>query len=454
MAKITTVHVCSECGYESVKWLGRCPTCREYNTFEEQAAAPTRSAALSAAPVRGGSAVRLQAVKPLAEGRVPTNITELDRVLSGGVVQGSLSLLGGEPGIGKSTLLLQLCQTMPPDGRDVLYISGEESLSQIKLRAERLSVTAENLYLMAETQVEVIEQQILSIKPMLAVVDSIQTLHTEASTSAPGSVTQIRECTARLMRLAKSSGVSIFLIGHVTKEGALAGPRILEHMVDTVLYFEGERQASYRIVRAVKNRFGTTNEIGVFEMQEQGLIGIPNPSEYMLSGRPQHTPGSVVTCSMEGTRPILAEVQALVCQTSFNMPRRVATGMDYNRVVMLIAMLEKRAGLGLGMFDSYLNIAGGMKISEPALDMAAVAAIASSFRNKPAPQQMLIFGEVGLTGEARAVHMAEKRAQEAAKLGFTECIMPQANMKGLKAPKDMRVYGVGNVIELMQLLFT
>jgi len=454
VAKITTVHVCSECGYESVKWLGRCPTCREYNTFEEQAAAPTRSAALSAAPVRGGSAVRLQAVKPLAEGRVPTNITELDRVLSGGVVQGSLSLLGGEPGIGKSTLLLQLCQTMPPDGRDVLYISGEESLSQIKLRAERLSVTAENLYLMAETQVEVIEQQILSIKPMLAVVDSIQTLHTEASTSAPGSVTQIRECTARLMRLAKSSGVSIFLIGHVTKEGALAGPRILEHMVDTVLYFEGERQASYRIVRAVKNRFGTTNEIGVFEMQEQGLIGIPNPSEYMLSGRPQHTPGSVVTCSMEGTRPILAEVQALVCQTSFNMPRRVATGMDYNRVVMLIAMLEKRAGLGLGMFDSYLNIAGGMKISEPALDMAAVAAIASSFRNKPAPQQMLIFGEVGLTGEARAVHMAEKRAQEAAKLGFTECIMPQANMKGLKAPKDMRVYGVGNVIELMQLLFT
>ena len=452
MAKTTIVHICSECGHESVKWLGRCPTCREYNTFEEQAAAPKVTAATAA--LRGGSAVLLSKVKPLAEGRVPTQIGELDRVLSGGVVQGSLLLLGGEPGIGKSTLLLQLCRTMPPAERDVLYISGEESMSQIKLRAERLGIEADNLYLMAETQIEVIEQQILSLKPMLAVVDSVQTMHTETSTSAPGSVTQIRECTARLMRLAKDSGVSIFLIGHVTKEGALAGPRILEHMVDTVLYFEGERQASYRIIRAVKNRFGTTNEIGVFEMQEQGLVGIPNPSEYMLSGRPVHTPGSVVTCSMEGTRPILAEVQALVCQTSFNMPRRVATGMDYNRVVMLIAMLEKRAGLGLGMFDSYLNIAGGMKISEPALDMAAVAAIASSFRNKPAPQQMLIFGEVGLTGEARAVHMAEKRVQEAAKLGFTECVLPQANMKGLKAPKDMRVYGVGNVIELMQLLFT
>ena len=454
MAKITTVHICSECGHESVKWLGRCPTCREYNTFEEQAAAPKASASAAAFAPRGGSAIRLNTVKPLAEGRVPTGIPELDRVLSGGVVQGSLTLLGGEPGIGKSTLLLQLCQTMPPGGRDMLYVSGEESLSQIKLRAERLGITADNLLLLAETQMEVVEQQILACKPLLAVVDSIQTMHTETSASAPGSVTQIRECTARLMRLAKNSGVSIFLIGHVTKEGALAGPRVLEHMVDTVLYFEGERQASYRIVRAVKNRFGTTNEIGVFEMREEGLCGIANPSEYMLSGRPVKTPGSVVTCSLEGTRPILAEVQALVCQTSFNMPRRVATGMDYNRVVMLIAMLEKRGGLGLGMFDSYLNIAGGMKISEPALDMAAVAAIASSFRNKPAPQQMLVFGEVGLTGEARAVHMAEKRVQEAAKLGFTECVLPQANMKGLKAPKDMRVYGVGNVIELMQLLFT
>ena len=458
MAKITSIHRCTECGHESVRWLGRCPMCKEYNTFvEEVPLVKPSGASLSKVGGLGATqAVKLVDVQPLSEGRVPTHIDELDRVLSGGVVQGSLTLVGGEPGIGKSTLLLQLCQSMPYNnqGRAVLYVSGEESMSQIKLRAERLGIDADNLYLMAETNLEAIEQQATALKPALAIIDSVQTMHTDGSTSAPGSVTQVRECTARLMRLAKGCGISIFIVGHVTKEGALAGPRVLEHMVDTVLYFEGERQASYRIIRAVKNRFGTTNEIGVFEMQEKGLVGIPNPSEYMLSGRPLNAPGSIVTCSMEGTRPILAEVQALVCQTTFNMPRRVATGMDYNRVVMLIAMLEKRAGLGLGMFDSYLNIAGGMKISEPALDMAAVASIASSYRNKPASPQMLVFGEVGLTGEARAVPMAEKRVQEAAKLGFTECALPQANLKGLKTPKNMRLYGVGNVNELLQLLFT
>ena len=460
MAKPTSVHRCTECGYESVRWLGRCPMCKEYNTFVEEAvvAQPKRglSAAASpaASPAVGRAAVRLREVQPLAEGRVPTNIEELDRVLSGGVVQGSLTLVGGEPGIGKSTILLQLCESMVFDGRAVLYVSGEESMSQIKLRAERLGIETDSLYLMAETSLEAIELQAEQLSPALIVVDSVQTMHTDASSSAPGSVTQIRECTARLMRLAKGCGVSIFIVGHVTKEGALAGPRVLEHMVDTVLYFEGERQASYRLIRAVKNRFGTTNEVGVFEMREAGLVGIPNPSEYMLSGRPLNAPGSVVTCSMEGTRPILAEVQALVCQTTFNMPRRVATGMDYNRIVMLIAMLEKRGGLGLGMFDSYVNIAGGMRITEPSLDLAAVAAIASSYRNKPVQPQLLVFGEAGLTGEARAVPMAEKRVQEAAKLGFTECVMPQANLKGLQKPKDMRVYGVANVNELMQILFS
>jgi len=455
MAKITTVYRCSECDYESLRWLGRCPMCKEYNTFvenvpEEKIAVTQRTT--TAAGVL--SAVRLHEIKPLSEGRVPTNIEELDRVLSGGIVQGSLTLVGGEPGIGKSTLLLQLCQSMEYKDRTILYVSGEESLSQIKLRAERLGITTDNLYLLAETNLETIELHADRLKPALAIIDSVQTMHTESVTSAPGSVTQVRECTARLMRIAKGNGVSIIIVGHVTKEGALAGPRVLEHMVDTVLYFEGERQASYRIIRAVKNRFGTTNEIGVFEMKDNGLNGIANPSEYMLSGRPLNAPGSVVTCSMEGTRPILAEVQALVCQTNFNMPRRVATGMDYNRVVMLIAMLEKRAGLMLGTYDSYINIAGGMKLNEPAVDMAAVAAVASSYRNKPVPPHMLVFGEAGLTGEARAVPMAEKRMQEAAKLGFTECAMPQANIKGLKTPKNMRLYGVSNVGELLQLLFS
>jgi len=429
--------------------------CKMYNTFEEEAVAAKPTAA-SPPSIRTGNtgAVKLKDVTPLSEGRVPTRIEELDRVLSGGIVQGSITLFGGEPGIGKSTLLLQLCQSMPYSDRAVLYVSGEESMSQIKLRAERLAITAEHLYLMAETNIEAIEHQAEYLSPALVIIDSVQTMHTESCTSAPGSVTQIRECTARLMRLAKGKGVTVCIVGHVTKEGALAGPRILEHMVDTVLYFEGERQVSYRLIRAVKNRFGTTNEIGVFEMRENGLVGIPNPSEYMLAGRPKNAPGSIVTCSMEGTRPILAEVQALICQTNFNMPRRVATGMDYNRVVMLIAMLEKRAGLGLGAYDSYVNVAGGMKLSEPALDMAAVAAIASSYRNKPAPSQMIVFGEAGLTGEARAVPMAEKRVQEAAKLGFTECVMPQANLKGLKTPKDMRIYGVGNVNELLEILFS
>lgn len=458
MAKLKTVYVCRECGYEAVRWLGRCPGCQTYNTFEEDVIEKkTDGAKRENISISGGAssvATNVKEVKPLFQDRKPTNIAELDRVLSGGIVYGSLTLIGGEPGIGKSTLLLQICQSMGESERPVLYVSGEESLSQIKLRAERIGIGNENLFLLSETNLNVVENIIRDLNPYLVIIDSIQTMFIENSASAPGSVTQVRESTSLLMRISKGSGVSVIIVGHVTKDGSIAGPRVLEHMVDTVLYFEGERNVSYRIIRAVKNRFGATDEIGVFEMRESGLVEIANPSEYMLSGRPTGAAGSVVTCSIEGTRPILAEVQALVCYTSFGMPRRVASGLDYNRVVMLIAMLEKKAGLQLGNYDIYVNIAGGMKITEPALDLAVIAAVASSYKNAPVDPYITVFGEAGLAGEARAVAMAEKRVSEAAKLGFKECIIPQANLKGLKIPQDLRVMGVVNINEMLEILLS
>ena len=448
MAKARTSYVCRDCGYEAVRWLGRCPSCGAYSTLELTEAAP--SAPIKKPAGFTAKAVTLADVAPPRETRVPTGLSELDVVLSGGIVEGSLILLGGDPGIGKSTLLLQICQNLGESGKRVLYVSGEESVQQIKLRAERLEVSAPNLWLAAETGMAEIEGMIDQIKPDMVMVDSIQTITDEDTDSPPGSVSQVRACTSALTRIAKGSGVSVFVVGHVTKEGAIAGPRVLEHMVDTVLYFEGERREAYRIIRAVKNRFGSTNEIGVFEMRDKGLSPISNPSEYMLSGRPLNAPGSVVTCGIEGIRPILTEVQALVCATSFNMPRRTAAGLDYNRSVMLLAVLEKRAGLKLGAYDCYLNVAGGVKTSEPSLDAAVIVAAASSFTEKVADPYTMVFGEVGLTGELRAVNMADKRVAEAHKLGFKQCVIPAANLKGLRKPENCRVLGAANINELLE----
>ncbi|MDR3238616.1 MAG: DNA repair protein RadA [Clostridiales bacterium] len=464
--KIKISYVCRECGYETGKWLGRCPSCGSFNTLERtetavgaesRAPAEAKSQAIARAVVRTtvrtdlrSAAVPLGKIQPMAENRLSTGLSELDNVLSGGIVEGSLILLGGDPGIGKSTLLLQICQSIGEKGKNILYVSGEESLQQIKLRADRLGIFTERLFLIAETRIGAIEQILRETRPDLAIIDSIQTIYSEESAPAPGSVSQVRACTSILTRLAKTLGISVFIVGHVTKEGAIAGPRVLEHMVDTVLYFEGERHESYRLIRAVKNRFGATNEIGVFDMREQGLQPIDNPSEYMLSGRPLDAPGSVVTCSVEGTRPILTEVQALICATNFGTPRRTATGLDHNRVAMLLAVLEKRAGLHLSNYDSYVNIAGGLKIMEPALDAAVVAAAASSYRDKAVDPYMMAFGEVGLTGELRAVNMAEKRIAEAHKLGFKLCVIPRANLRGLHKPEGCRVLGAAHVNELLE----
>jgi len=446
MAKIKSLYICQECGYQSAKWLGRCPTCKQYNTMQEEVVEKTNS--LKKPPA--AKVYSLDSPEGSEEGRMSTGISELDRVLNGGIVEGSLALVGGDPGIGKSTLLLQICQNIGESGRKVLYVSGEESVRQIRIRATRLKVKSPNIFLLAETSMDIVEETIRELRPNLVIMDSIQTVYSESLPSAPGSVTQVRESASILMRLGKGLDISIIIVGHVTKDGALAGPRVLEHMVDTVLYFEGERRESYRIIRAVKNRFGGTNEIAVFEMGDMGLKEILNPSEYMLAGRPLGAPGSVVTCSMEGSRPLLAEVQALVSYTSFGNPRRVSTGIDFNRMVMLMAVLEKRAGLKLSQYDSYVNLAGGIRIAEPALDGAVIAAVASSFRNKPVDPQTIIFGEVGLTGEVRAVNSAEKRVLEAKKLGFTQCVLPQANLEGLRKPEGFRVLGAANINELLE----
>lgn len=454
MAKLKQVYICQECGYESGKWMGKCPSCNEWGSLVEEVVeakkpsltAPSSRGAASSAPVK------LRDVKIENETRTTTGMKELDRVLGGGIVKGSLILVGGDPGIGKSTLLLQICEELGNQNRQVLYISGEESVAQIKMRGERLNVHTENLNLLAETNMSFIEAHIKNTKPDLVILDSIQTVYCDDITSAPGSVSQVREATHKLMNLGKGYGITIMIVGHVTKEGALAGPRVLEHMVDTVLYFEGERHASFRILRAVKNRFGSTNEIGVFEMQDVGLKEVLNPSEIMLAGRPMDVAGSLVSCSLEGTRPMLIEVQALASFTSFGMPRRTATGIDYNRMVILIAVLEKRAGLDMGNYDVYVNLAGGMRINEPSLDLAAALAIASSFRNTPIDPHTVVFGEVGLTGEIRGVAMAEKRVVEAAKLGFKTCIMPKANVEKLPFIKGIKVIGVSHIGEALEVI--
>jgi len=450
MAKLKSKYVCGECGYETGRWLGKCPSCGLFNTMSEEIISKSSSySQISHETSISVKPLRLENIQPINNNRVKTNIGELDRVLSGGVVQGSLTLVGGDPGIGKSTLLLQICQYIGEKGKKILYISGEESVQQIKLRASRLNITTQNLLLLSETNLDIIINTTNDVLPDLLIIDSIQTMFLDEIASAPGSVTQVRECSSRLMRLGKGKNISIFVVGHVTKDGALAGPRVLEHIVDTVLYFEGERRASYRILRAVKNRFGSTNEIGVFEMKKDGLAEIKNPSEYMLSGRPLNVSGSVITCGVEGTRPILVEVQSLITYTNFGMPRRMAAGIDYNRVILLIAVLEKRVGMNLGSYDSYVNLAGGIKLAEPSLDAAIISAIASSYKNKQIDPFTLIFGEIGLTGEMRAVTMSEKRVFEAAKLGFKTCIIPKANLKEVQSISGIKTIGVSTVSELL-----
>lgn len=454
----TTVFFCQECGYESSKWMGQCPACREWNTFVEETI-DKKSAAKGgrvAAKTTEAKTVPLSQIEMTQDKRMSTDMKELDRVLGGGIVQGSLVLVGGDPGIGKSTLLLQVCRNLSEKGVRVLYISGEESLQQIKIRAERIETFGDSLTLLCETNLDTIKAVIDREKPQIVIIDSIQTMYNEEVSSAPGSVSQVRESTGVFMQIAKGMGISIFIVGHVTKEGVVAGPRVLEHMVDTVLYFEGDRHAAYRILRGVKNRFGSTNEIGVFEMRQNGLMEVENPSEYMLSGKPEGASGSVVACSMEGTRPILVEVQALVCHSNFGIPRRTAAGTDFNRVNLLMAVLEKRLGLKLGDCDAYVNIAGGVKMNEPAIDLGIVLAIISSYRERPIDEKTICFGEVGLSGEVRAVSMAEQRVTEAKKLGFNECILPQVSLDSMKdsgtVPKGIRLTGVRSVKDAMDAI--
>ena len=448
--KIKTRYFCQECGYESAKWLGQCPGCRAWNTFAEEPVAVTAGGKEIKKPNAGGPQSRpavLNEISMEEESRIPTGIGGLDRVLGGGIVNGSLTLVGGDPGIGKSTLLLQMCRNLSFSGKKLLYVSGEESLRQIKMRALRIGDFADSMELYCETNLTQIEAVIKARSPQVVIIDSIQTMYNEEVNAAPGSVSQVRESTGVLLRLAKGLGISVFIVGHVTKEGTVAGPRVLEHMVDTVLYFEGDRHASYRILRGVKNRFGSTNEIGVFEMRQEGLVEVKNPSEFMLNGRPEGANGSVVSCSMEGTRPMLTEIQALVCHSNFGIPRRQTTGTDFNRVNLLMAVLEKRLGMQIGGCDAYVNIAGGIKITEPAIDLGIVLAIMSSFRNRPVPEGLIAFGEVGLSGEVRAVSMAEQRVREAAKLGFTECILPQVCLEKLPEIKGIRLTGVRSVAD-------
>ena len=453
MAKVKSLFFCQSCGHEETKWLGQCPMCKEWNSFvEEKVSVKASKSNQQNARSKMQEVISLSQVVTDKEERISTHFTELDRVLGGGIVPGSLTLVGGDPGIGKSTLLLQVCQKISGQSQKVLYISGEESLKQIKLRANRIGEFSETLLLFCETNLEIIRGVIESQKPELVIIDSIQTMYNEEVSSAPGSVSQVRESTSVFMQLAKGLGISIILVGHVTKEGMVAGPRVLEHMVDTVLYFEGDRHASYRILRGVKNRFGSTNEIGVFQMQNSGLAEVENPSEFMLSGRPDNASGSVVACSMEGTRPILLEVQALVSHSNFGMPRRTAAGTDYNRVNLLMAVLEKRVGIQLGNCDAYVNIAGGIKMNEPAIDLGIIMALISSYKNKPIDERVIVFGEVGLSGEVRAVNMPEQRVAEASKLGFKTCIMPKVSMEGIHPRKGIKLLGVQNIREAIDLI--
>lgn len=457
----TTAFFCKECGYESAKWSGQCPSCKAWNTFVEEPVVKEKNVKgivninakyHETAGAKKAAPVRLSSVTAADTDRIKTDICELDRVLGGGIVEGSLVLVGGDPGIGKSTLLLQMCYNLAKNGNSVLYISGEESLGQIKLRAQRVGEASDNLMVLCETSLDTIENVLENVKPQIVVIDSIQTMYREEVGAAPGSVSQVRETTAVLMQLAKGLNISIFIVGHVTKEGVVAGPRILEHMVDTVLYFEGDKNAAYRILRSVKNRFGSTNEIGVFEMRQEGLAEVANPSEYMLTGRPEEASGSVVVCLLEGTRPILVEIQALVCDSNFGMPRRTAAGADYNRVNLLMAVLEKRAGIHLSGSDAYVNIAGGMRVNEPAMDLGIVMALVSSFRNRPMMENTIVFGEVGLAGEVRAVSQPQIRINEAVKLGFGNCILPQVCLKNIKKTDKINLIGISSVKDAVKLI--
>ncbi len=447
--KSKVVYICSECGYESAKWIGKCPDCGGWNTFAEDVVVTSKTTKRVAQSF--STPVKLSSVDTAKDPRILCGIGELDRVLGGGIVRGSLVLVGGEPGIGKSTILLQLIKSLEKD-TSFFYVSGEESEKQLKMRADRLHIQ-QDLLLLTETDIGAVISHTEAIRPDILIVDSIQTMYNPEIASAPGTVSQVRDVTLSLMKLAKEHAISVFVVGHVTKDGGLAGPKVLEHMVDCVLYFEGERHQSHRILRAVKNRFGSTNEIGVFEMTGEGLIEVKNPSSMMLEGRPQNAPGSTVICTLEGTRPLLAEVQALCSPTSFPAPRRMTTGADFNRINLLLAVLEKRVGMNLANQDVYINIIGGMRICEPAADLGIICAVASAFRNKEISPDMAFIGEVGLTGELRAVNQIDKRLNEIKKLGFSKCIVPEANKKGLSAPDGLSVYFAKNVNAALQLLF-
>ena len=460
-----SIFFCQECGYESAKWMGQCPACHAWNSFAEEVVSKKAAKGSASANRSAGKKPQAKALSEIAldeTSRITTGIGELDRVLGGGIVQGSMILIGGDPGIGKSTLLLQVCRNLAAQEREVLYVSGEESLQQIKMRAARIGSFTDSLKLLCETDLEEIEKTAERMHPGFLVIDSIQTMYNADVSSAPGSVSQVRESTAVLLRIAKTNNIPVCIVGHVTKDGNVAGPRVLEHMVDTVLYFEGERQQTYRILRAVKNRFGSTNEIGVFEMRQEGLEEVPNPSEFMLDGRPEGASGSVVACSMEGSRPIMIEIQALVCRTNFGFPRRTANGTDFNRVNLLMAVLEKRGRMNLSQHDAYVNITGGVRMSEPAVDLGILLALASSYRDVPVGDDMVVFGEVGLSGEIRSVPMAEQRVREAQKLGFRRVILPKVCMRTLKSfaheqetrdEKDrIQLIPVSTIVDVMQLL--
>ena len=450
MAKAKTVFYCTNCGNETPRWQGKCPACGAWNTIEEHIEKPVTVGRAKSAPV--GQSRKPQRISEVTSGgelRFSTGMGELDRVLGGGAVAGSLVLVGGAPGIGKSTLLLQICTSLCV-GRKVLYISGEESERQLKLRADRLGVIPDSLYILSETRLSDIMEAVSQLEPDILIVDSIQTLYNEENESAPGSISQVKDCTMTLMQLSKSQGITVFVVGHINKDGNIAGPKVLEHMVDCVLYFEGDPNSTYRLLRAAKNRFGSTNEIGVFEMQDAGLVEVPNPSQMLLEGRPEGASGTCVACVMEGTRPVLAEVQALVTKTTFNVPRRAADGFDFNRAVLLLAVMEKRAGMKLNLFDAYLNVIGGLRLDEPGADLPVILAVASSYRDQPIADDLVVIGEVGMTGEIRSVSHLNQRLGEAARLGLKKCMIPRSSSEKLEIPDGMTVYRVRNVREAIE----
>lgn len=451
MAKVKMVYYCTACGNETAKWQGRCPACGAWNTIEEHIEKPAPVGRAKDTGFHSGrSAQRLSQVTSENEIRFSTGMGELDRVLGGGAVVGSLVLVGGAPGIGKSTLLLQICNSLCA-GRKVLYVSGEESEQQIKLRAQRIGVEPEELYILSETRLSDIVESIDQIQPDILIADSVQTLYNELNESSPGSVSQVKDCTMSLMQLSKTRGITVFVVGHINKDGAIAGPKVLEHMVDCVLYFEGDQNTSYRLLRAAKNRFGSTNEIGVFEMGDAGLIEVPNPSQMLLDGRPEGASGTCVACVIEGTRPVLAEVQALVTKTTFNVPRRTADGFDFNRAVLLLAVADKRAGLKLSYYDAYINVIGGLRLDEPASDLPVALAVASSYRDTPIADDLVAIGEIGLTGEIRSVSHMNQRLAEVARLGFKKCIIPAKGANKLEIPEGMTVFKVKNLREAIEI---